>query len=131
MAAPDPNVNRARQLLGLAPEATLADINIAYRRLVRHLHPDTAGPDPSATLTLAEAQAARDLLRTLEPTCQHHARPPNPPPHQHNPDPARRPRRPPDLRAGPVRYHGPATTSRPILMTDTSPDSTGRVEVSE
>jgi hypothetical protein len=106
MAAPDRDrACRARQLLGIRADATIAEINIAYRRLVRGLHPDTARPGAPPSATLAEAQAARDLLRTLAQAIHHHDPPPIRPRHDLHP---RARRHTPDLRAGPVRYHGPA-----------------------
>src|SRR5689334_10586682 len=91
--------DQARELLGTRTHATTHEINIAYRRLVRRLHPDTAtfGTTPSATL--AEAQAARDLLRSLADV------------HDHQQPRRTTPRVPPnrgerDIHAGPVRYHG-------------------------
>jgi hypothetical protein len=123
---PDPrSVDRARRVLGIGPEArlteiTVAEISLAYRRLVRRLHPDTAPAqadvhEPAEAPTLAEAQAARDLLRTL---AQHPARTPaQPVPLPLSRDvylPPPRGVRPPDIRVGPVRYHRPipSTTTR-------------------
>ena len=96
----------ARELLGTRPDATVDDINIAYRRLVRALHPDSADPDTPRSATLAEAQAARDLLRRLAHVIQHHDPPSSP--RRHDLDPPRLVSHRPDVRAGPVRYHGPA-----------------------
>jgi DnaJ domain len=61
------------RVLGLAPGATSDQINAAYRRALRRLHPDTAHPNPdtgavtgevAGGLTVADVQHARwDLLR--------------------------------------------------------------------
>ena len=48
----------ARQILGVAPEATPAEIQAAYRRLIQRLHPDHGG---SAYLA-AQLNQARDVL---------------------------------------------------------------------
>lgn len=49
------------RVLGVAPTATDAEITGAYRKLVRHLHPDTDGSaDPQA---LEQVLAAYQLLR--------------------------------------------------------------------
>jgi len=53
-------------LLGLAPGATAADVQRAYRRRARLVHPDVAGPQ--ATARMAELNQARDeLLKRLPP----------------------------------------------------------------
>ncbi len=118
------------RVLGVAPTATDAEIAGAYRKLVRHLHPDAdAGADPHA---LEQVLAAYKLLRDPEHRAAHdrerdrasgqgHPRADtttdNPPgarrtvrPTRHDPPladvPVRRhPGREPDLRAGPVRRH--------------------------
>jgi hypothetical protein len=95
--------HRARQLLGLRADASIGEIDNAYRRLVRRLHPDTAPAAPPLA-TLAEAQAARELLRALARPTRHQEPPPTP---RHDLPPPAPSRRAPDIRAGPVRYHGP------------------------
>jgi curved DNA-binding protein CbpA len=47
---------RALSILGLAEGATPAEINAAYKRLVKKLHPDVGGTDGLAVL-LNEARA--------------------------------------------------------------------------
>lgn len=117
-------------VLGVAPTATAAELAGAYRKLVRHLHPDAdAGADPRA---LEQVLAAYDLLRDPERRAAHdrernrasgqgHPRAytatDNPSgtrrtvrPTRHDTPvtdvPVRRePGREPDLRAGPVRRH--------------------------
>jgi hypothetical protein len=121
------------QLLGVGPDATLEQINTAYRRAVRRQHPDTR-TQPAATTrepSMADLQAARaDLLRRArarsEPGPAAPAPPPPEPPARSETetrttrtpthlDPPIRARRgwpfwvdEPDLVVGPVRYHGPA-----------------------
>lgn len=56
-AAPMP-VEDARRLLGVGPNATLAEIRDAHRRLITRVHPDTGG---SAELA-HRVNAARDAL---------------------------------------------------------------------
>jgi len=52
--------------LGLAPGATAADVQRAYRRRAQVLHPDIAGP--GATARMAELNRVRDeLLASLPP----------------------------------------------------------------
>lgn len=126
-------------VLGIGPGATAEEINAAYRRALRRQHPDTRGPargprggeaarrDPS----MADLQAARaELLRKAhaQATPERSAAP-TPDPPSHIPEPWSRarqmpPRRrawtpgwplgsdTPDLRVGPVRYHGPASPRR-------------------
>jgi DnaJ-class molecular chaperone len=48
-------------VLGVARDATAADIRKAYRRLARKLHPDV-NPDPAAEATFKEVTAAYDVL---------------------------------------------------------------------
>jgi curved DNA-binding protein CbpA len=53
-------------VLGLAPGATAADVQRAYRRRARLLHPDIAGE--GATTRMAELNVARDaVLSELRP----------------------------------------------------------------
>lgn len=118
------------RVLGVAPTATDAEIAGAYRKLVRHLHPDAdAGADPQA---LEQVLAAYHLLRDPERRAAHDRErdrasrqghpsadriTDNPPgarrkvwPTRHDVPaadvPVRRQHgREPDLRAGPVRRH--------------------------
>ena len=53
-----PNLNRARLLLGVSPQADATQIRDAHRKLANELHPDKGGSDAR----LAEINAARDLL---------------------------------------------------------------------
>ena len=53
-------VDEARALLGVGPEASLADIRDAHRRLIARVHPDAGG---SAELA-HRVNAARDTLIT-------------------------------------------------------------------
>ena len=48
----------ARRLLGVPPEATLADIRAAHRRLIAKVHPDAGGSDELAR----RINEARDAL---------------------------------------------------------------------
>ncbi len=50
-------------MLGLAPGATAADVQRAYRRRARLLHPDVAGEQ--ATTRMAELNLARDAVLAL------------------------------------------------------------------
>jgi molecular chaperone DnaJ len=53
-------------VLGLAPGATVADVQRAYRRRARLLHPDIAGEQ--GTARMAELNLARDtVLAQLQP----------------------------------------------------------------
>ena len=95
-------------ILGVAPDATPAQIAHAYRQLMRTLHPDSQHSSESAnsdSTTLAAAAAAYAILRdpvrraaydrSRRPQRDQHAAPPRP----------RAYRRTPDLRAGPVYWH--------------------------
>lgn len=53
-------IDEARALLGVGPEASLADIRAAHRRLIARVHPDAGG---SAELA-HKVNAARDTLVT-------------------------------------------------------------------
>lgn len=115
------------RVLGVAPTATDAEITGAYRRLVRHLHPDADNnADPNE---LEEVLAAYQLLRDSERRAAYdreHGRdksirgqPTNQASARTTVTPRRTPRdtqvtdvpvrhhqqRRPDLRAGPVRRH--------------------------
>jgi molecular chaperone DnaJ len=50
-------------VLGLAPGATAADVQRAYRRRARLLHPDIAGE--GGTMRMAELNLARDTVLAL------------------------------------------------------------------
>lgn len=101
-------------VLGVAPTATPAEITVAYRRLVRELHPDTDGhadghADPRR---LAEVLAAYRMLRDPQRRATHdHERSQHESRRGSRPVPvrvhrrSRQPANPPDLRAGPVRRH--------------------------
>jgi len=102
-------------VLGVDPTATRAEIDRAFRALARRYHPDTRSADADAegdhlrTLLDAHAilrdperRAAYDRERrtserstTAETVEVHHRMPPR------RPDPDE-----PDLRVGPVRWHG-------------------------
>ena len=51
-------VEQARSLLGVGPEATAAEVNAAWRRLMARAHPDQGGTEGLA----AQLNAARDAL---------------------------------------------------------------------
>ena len=51
-------VEHARSLLGVGPEATAAEVNAAWRRLMARAHPDQGGTEGLA----AQLDAARDAL---------------------------------------------------------------------
>jgi len=61
-------------ILGVARDAPLSAIRRAYRRLARHLHPDTGGPDGNLSFqdlqrayeTLSDADSRRRYDETLE-----------------------------------------------------------------
>ncbi|MEV5320356.1 J domain-containing protein, partial [Streptomyces sp. NPDC052687] len=50
-------------VLGVPRSASAREITVAYRRLVRALHPDTAPRDPAVPDDLAAVLAAYDTLR--------------------------------------------------------------------
>jgi len=54
------------EVLGVAKEATEADIKKAYRRLARKLHPDVNPGDKSAQKKFQDVQEAYDILRDTE-----------------------------------------------------------------
>lgn len=95
---------RALLVLGLDPDASVADVEAAYRRLVRRYHPDRTGTTGSSE-QLAAVVEARRILQSPAPASP---RAPEPPPAT-SPVPPRR-RRPgtradgPPIVAGPVRY---------------------------
>ncbi len=86
-------MSEPHRVLGVPEDATQEEITAAYHRLVRRYHPD-AGNDGSEPERFREVVAAYSALRDQPP----------PPP---KPVPTRRPGSEPDLRVGPVRYHGP------------------------
>jgi len=51
-------VEQARSLRGVGPEATAAEVNAAWRRLMARAHPDQGGTEGLA----AQLNAARDAL---------------------------------------------------------------------
>jgi hypothetical protein len=52
------SLSEARALLGVGPEATLAEVKAAYTRLIQMAHPDKGGTEGLA----AQLNAARDRL---------------------------------------------------------------------
>jgi hypothetical protein len=56
--SPDMPVEDARRLLGVGPEASLADIRDAHRRLIAKVHPDSGGSAELAN----RVNVARDTL---------------------------------------------------------------------
>jgi curved DNA-binding protein CbpA len=113
------------QLLGLGPDASVAEINAAYRQALLRQHPDTRTPrnaSPSDP-TMADLQAARAELLRLARAARD--RPPPPPAPEPRDAEARRKAEAADrsgtrvgrgwavrldgidLVVGPVRYHGP------------------------
>ncbi|HRD45766.1 MAG TPA: molecular chaperone DnaJ [Caulobacter sp.] len=54
----DPAIAEARDILGVGPAATAAEIQAAYARLIRAVHPDAGG----STGLAARLNAARDTL---------------------------------------------------------------------
>ncbi len=92
-------------VLGVASDASQAEIGHAYRRLIRAHHPDVH-PNPDSD-TLAAAAAAYAILRdparrAAYDRSRRPARGQQPPP---TPPAPRRHRSVPDIRAGPVRWH--------------------------
>lgn len=57
-----PNVDQAREILGVNPDASADDVRAAHRRLIATLHPDRGG---SAELTRQINDARDVLLRRL------------------------------------------------------------------
>ncbi len=62
VAGDDMSLSQARSILGVAPDATAADIQAAYLRLIQRVHPDKGG----AAGLAAQLNAARDRL--MKPT---------------------------------------------------------------
>ncbi|WP_297508709.1 molecular chaperone DnaJ [uncultured Caulobacter sp.] len=52
------SLSEARAILGVGPDATLADVKAAYNRLIQMAHPDKGGTEGLA----AQLNAARDRL---------------------------------------------------------------------
>ncbi|WP_184718362.1 molecular chaperone DnaJ [Caulobacter sp.] len=55
---PELSLSEARALLGVGPDATLAEVKAAYTRLIQLAHPDKGGTEGLA----AQLNAARDRL---------------------------------------------------------------------
>ena len=55
---PEISLSEARAILGVGPEATLAEVKAAYTRLIQMAHPDKGGTEGLA----AQLNAARDRL---------------------------------------------------------------------
>jgi curved DNA-binding protein CbpA len=98
-------------ILGVAPEATQAEIGHAYRALLRRHHPDTRDPadgppDAQSDDALQQVLAAYTILRSptrrAEYDRQVRRRSPSAPPPAAN---VYRPYRQPPIVAGPVRWH--------------------------
>ncbi|RJQ85495.1 DnaJ domain-containing protein [Amycolatopsis panacis] len=109
--SPSPPPRDPYQILGIARAATPAEIAAAYRALVRALHPD-ALDEPADPARLAKVLAAYALLRNPHHRATYDRQHPvaAPPPEPGSTSiPVRvhptRPRRPPDIRVGPVRHH--------------------------
>ncbi|GLY66540.1 DnaJ domain-containing protein [Amycolatopsis taiwanensis] len=95
---PDPHA-----VLGVSPDAGQAEVTAAYRRAVRACHPDTERPDPERLAAVIAAYWALREPEDAEPAAGDRPSTGTPIPVRiHRQGPARRP----DLRAGPVRYHG-------------------------
>ena len=90
---------RALTVLGLNPEASGADVEAAYRRLVRLYHPDRTGTAGS-TEKLTSVVEARRLLRSPAPEPPRAPEPPVPPTRRYTTTRADVP----PIVAGPVRY---------------------------
>lgn len=59
----DPDIARALEVLGLAPDASMPDAKSAFRQIAKRLHPDHTSPTPETLSRLADAIHA---IRTLE-----------------------------------------------------------------
>jgi curved DNA-binding protein CbpA len=92
-------------ILGVAPDASQAQIGHAYRRLIRAHHPD-ARPEPDPA-TFAAAVAAYAILRDpARRAAYDRSRHPAPRQDLLPPAPVLRRHRPvPDILASPVRWH--------------------------
>lgn len=58
VSSDDPAITEARDILGVSPSATREEIQAAYARLIRTVHPDAGGTSGLA----ARLNAARDTL---------------------------------------------------------------------
>lgn len=96
-------------VLGLSPAARQREITLAYRRLVRELHPDAAGGNSER---LATVIAAYRLVRSASKVARERkaASSTAVPVRVHRVSSAVR--REPDLRVGPVRYEPSPRTPR-------------------
>jgi curved DNA-binding protein len=65
MSAPEPTVERARALLGLAPDAAPGDVIGAFRAAVKQTHPDLTGGDASRFREILEAYRLLQALPRL------------------------------------------------------------------
>ena len=97
------------EVLGVSRGASQDEINSAYRRLVRSLHPDSrasdaAAPPDALERVLAAYAVLRDPARRAEYDRRHGPPAPQPPS-----QPAGSPRNRVTIRVTPVRYHGPNT----------------------
>src|SRR5688572_32311603 len=64
-AVAEARLERARQILQLAPDATAADLKLAYRKMAREYHPDVR-PGPDANQLFADiAEAYQTLLKAM------------------------------------------------------------------
>jgi hypothetical protein len=72
------DLDEARAVLGVSPDASPDDLRHAYRALMRRHHPDVARNDPSATTRAAELTSAYALL-TGHSSPELGGRPPPPP----------------------------------------------------
>jgi curved DNA-binding protein CbpA len=107
-------------VLGVRPEATAAEISHAYRNLVRRHHPDSRTDEPAAPGTsgdLEQVLAAYAVLRDPDRRADYDRRRMRQAPTPRRTRPTKlhvsyrgtpAPVAEPDIRVGPVRYHGPA-----------------------
>jgi DnaJ-domain-containing protein 1 len=56
---------KALQVMGLGPEATLEDVKVKYKALVKQHHPDANGGDRSTEDRLIEIIKAYNYLKTV------------------------------------------------------------------
>ncbi|HEY2247734.1 MAG TPA: DnaJ domain-containing protein, partial [Bradyrhizobium sp.] len=56
---------KALQVMGLGPEATLQDVKVKYKALVKQHHPDANGGDRSTEDRLIEIIKAYNYLKTV------------------------------------------------------------------
>lgn len=57
---------RALDILGLDPDAEMADVKLAWRRIAKDSHPDVRPGDEEAAARFQAGQAAYDVLRTAD-----------------------------------------------------------------